>query len=103
MAKVTKDLTALDRAAAILLVERLQAAELTRRDIREKTGMSLSRLHSVFTLSTPPLTVGELHILAELVGSSAWEIMEEVSQGDYILAASDADYDDEAEAGQALP
>lgn len=85
------------------LISQIEASGLTRRDLRAATGMSLSRLQTIVSMESPPMTVGELHALAEAVGSTAWQIMESISPEDYALAASDADYDEESEAGQEFP
>lgn len=103
MAKVTKELTALDRAIAGALVERINESGLSRRDLRAQTGMSLSRLQTIISFESPPMTVGELQVLAESVGTSAWKIMATVGPEDYALAASEADYDEESEAWQEMP
>lgn len=103
MAKVTKELTAIDQAIAAALVAQIKESGLSRRELRAQTGMSLSRLQTIISLESPPMTVGELQVLAESVGTSAWDIMGSINPEDYALAASDADYDDEAEAGLEFP
>ncbi len=118
MAKVTKELTVLDRAIAEHLVQLIEASGISRRELRSATGLSLSRLHTIVTMTSPPMTVGELHTIACAVGSTAWEILDKVtnqigdgdltalyggSPSDFALAATDNNYDEEGEAQVELP
>lgn len=95
MARAPKLLQPLDRAAAHVLAEAVEAAGLSRRRLAEATGLSANRIGIVLRQEEPPATVGELALLADAVGMAASAVVrtaeDAVSQGDYTLAAYDDD------------
>lgn len=72
---MAKQLLPIDALIAEHLLEGVQEAGLTYRQIAASTGMSINRLGIILRKEPPPATVGEVGMIAKCFGSSASEII----------------------------
>ena len=75
MARIPKPLEALDGAIADLLAAVVKSSGHTRRDLAQELGMSTNRIGIILRKEPPPATVGEVGLLASVVGQSASEVI----------------------------
>lgn len=97
MARTAKNLQALDAAIVQILAARIDELGISRRTLAGQTGMSANRIGIILRGEQPPATVGEVGVLAKIIGMSAGQIIAlaestlDVSQADVTLAAYDDD------------
>lgn len=84
MARTPKALQLLDIEIAQILASAIEEAGLSRRELRERTGMSTNRIGIILRGERPPSTVGEVGVLANAVGLDATTV---ISQAEGRLAA----------------
>lgn len=96
VARTKKDLQPIDARIAEILAAFVIESGMTRRALSEATGMSANRLGIILRQEPPPVTVGELGLLASVLGTTASAIVERAEsasadpspfQGDYDLVA----------------
>lgn len=98
----------MDALIADYLLEAVQEAGLTYRQIAAHSGMSINRIGIILRKESPPATLGEIGSIGSAVGVSASDLVQRAenvlrSQQDYELVANesinefpeenDADYD----------
>lgn len=65
----------MDAAIAGYLREGVEMANLTYREVAEKTGISLNRIGIILRQVPPPATIGEMGKIAAAIGMSASELL----------------------------
>lgn len=110
MAITPKRLGPLDSAIATILARAVASTGRTRRDLAADLGMSANRIGIILRHEPPPATVGEVGLLASVVGRTASDVTAEaealvsdVGGSMELAAASESDIDAEVEAQQLEP
>ena len=67
----SKELEGVDKSAAEVLQDLVQASGLSYRDIGTQTGMSINRIGKILRQEPPPASVGEIGKIANATGSTA--------------------------------
>ncbi|TDL43868.1 hypothetical protein [Microbacterium oleivorans] len=75
MARTQKQLLDVDLRISEVLAELVDAAQLSRRELSSRTGISANRLGIILRQEPPPATVGEVGQIASAVGTTASDVI----------------------------
>ncbi|MEN1976867.1 hypothetical protein [Cellulomonas olei] len=80
MATSAKPIRSLDREVATLLLAAADASGMNRRTMAASAEMSMNRLGKILRQEPPPASIGEFGAIAEVLGLSLGEVMQEAER-----------------------
>ncbi|VEI13972.1 helix-turn-helix domain-containing protein [Trueperella bialowiezensis] len=80
MARKKKELEPIDNAMRELLKEAVTASGVTHTQIGKRVGMSQNRVSTILRGATPPASLGELYMIADVIGVSVSQLIVEAER-----------------------